>query len=78
MSHEFQAILGEEGSSVHRTVVFSVLAAAALSVFDAALAQPEGTPPVVDLRELNLTEAPPDLVARLYQKECAVCHGEAL
>ena len=63
---------------MHRTVVFSVLAAAALSVFDAALAQPEGTPPVVDLRELNMAEAPPDLVARLYQKECAVCHGEAL
>ena len=25
-----------------------------------------------------MAEAPPDLVARLYRKECAVCHGEAL
>ena len=55
-----------------------LLAAAAGSVFNAAVAQPEGVPAIVDLRELNMPEAPPDLVARLYQRECAVCHGEAL
>ena len=63
---------------MRRTVVFSVLAAAACWVFNAAVAQPEGAPAVVDLRKLNMAEAPPDLVARLYRKECAVCHGEAL
>ena len=61
-----------------RTAICTVLAAAAFGVFNAAVAQPEGAPRVVNLRELNMAEAPADLVARLYQRECAVCHGEAL
>ena len=61
-----------------RTAICTVLAAAAYSVFNDAMAQPEGAPPVVNLRELNMAEAPADLVARLYQRECAVCHGAAL
>ena len=61
-----------------RTAICTVLASAACGVFNAAVAQPEGAPRVVNLRELNMAEAPPDLVARLYQRECAVCHGEAL
>lgn len=61
-----------------RTAILTVLAAAACVVFNAAAAQPEGVPRVVNLRELNMAEAPADLVARLYQRECAVCHGEAL
>ena len=61
-----------------RTAICTVLAAAAYGVFNAAVAQPEGAPRVVNLRELNMAEAPADLVARLYQRECAVCHGEAL
>ncbi len=56
----------------------ALLAAATCSAFDAATAQPAGAPPIVDLRKLNMPEAPPDLVARLYLKECAVCHGDAL
>ncbi len=60
------------------TVILSLLAAAAYSAFNAAVAQPEGVPTTVDLRELDMPEAPPDLVARLYQRECAVCHGDAL
>ena len=55
-----------------------VLAAAACLALNAAAAQPEGVPPVVDLRKLNMADAPPDLIARLYQRECAVCHGEGL
>ena len=61
-----------------RNAICTVLAAVAYGVFNAAVAQPEGAPRVVNLRELNMAEAPADLVARLYQRECAVCHGEAL
>lgn len=61
-----------------RTIMCFTLAAAACSASSAAVAQPEGTPPVVNLRELNMAEATPDLVARLYRKECAVCHGQDL
>lgn len=61
-----------------RTAICTVLTAAACSVFNVAVAQPEGAPRVVNLRELNMAEAPADLVARLYQRECAVCHGAAL
>ena len=55
-----------------------MVAAAACSGFNAAVAQPADAPPIFDLRDLNMPEAPPDVIARLYQRECAVCHGEAL
>ena len=61
-----------------RTIICAALATAVCSTFNFALAQPEGVPPVVDLRKLNMSDAPPDLVARVYQRECAVCHGESL
>ncbi|MCY4156631.1 MAG: PQQ-dependent sugar dehydrogenase [Gammaproteobacteria bacterium] len=60
-----------------RSLICALLAAACAANSFAG-AQPEGVPPVVDLRKLNMPDAPPDLVARLYQRECAVCHGEAL
>ncbi|NKB44627.1 MAG: c-type cytochrome [Alphaproteobacteria bacterium] len=48
-----------------------------LLVSGAALAQPrEGSGPV-NLRDLNIP-VPTDIIAELYQQECAVCHGEAL
>ncbi len=48
-----------------------------LVVGQQALAQPEGASGIVNLRELNIP-APADVVAELYQQECAVCHGESL
>jgi glucose/arabinose dehydrogenase len=42
-----------------------------------AIAQPNGSDGPVNLRDLNIP-APSDVVADLYQQECAVCHGEAL
>ncbi len=41
------------------------------------LAQPEGVEGIVNLRDLNIP-APEDVVAKLYQDECAVCHGGSL
>ena len=58
-----------------------MLAVAAYGAANAAAAQPEGVAEpgaIIDLRKLDMAAAPPDLVARLYQKECAVCHGDAL
>ena len=58
---------------------YCVLAVAACCVVGVALAQPEGVGGgIVNLRELGMGDAPPDLIDRLYQKECAVCHGDAL
>ncbi|MDG2319623.1 MAG: PQQ-dependent sugar dehydrogenase [Rhodospirillaceae bacterium] len=44
-----------------------------------AMAQPHGVGEggFINLREMNI-QKPPDIVAGLYQQECAVCHGEAL
>ena len=42
-----------------------------------SLAQPNESSRFVNLRDLNLP-VQSDVVAELYQKECAVCHGETL
>ncbi|MBT4741430.1 MAG: glucose sorbosone dehydrogenase [Rhodospirillaceae bacterium] len=48
-----------------------------LMVVGPVLAQPRGGGGPVNLRDLNIP-IPTDIVAELYQKECAVCHGETL
>lgn len=78
MRRPVRELMKKRAPGAFRTLMCSVLAAATYSVFNAALAQPQGAPAIVDLRKLNMSEAPPDIVARLYLKECAVCHGEAL
>ena len=72
-----QELMKKREPGIFGTIVCFSLAATCGFLNDAA-AQPEGAPRVVNLRELNMAEAPPDLVARLYRRECAVCHGDAL
>ena len=62
---------------MNNAALFWLIFCVGLSASYPAVSQPEDASEVVNLRDLNIP-APEDVIAKLYQEECAVCHGDRL